>query len=614
MPSTEIFTNNASTTVSSGGTTAPASGTIETWTVASSASFPAASSVLGRQFHVADPALPTEKIKVAHVAGTTWTVTRGAEGTTPVAHSAGFTVVQVVTAGGLGAFEQEKSWQFRVEDYGAVGDGKVVADVATTSGSKVITSASAAFTQADVGKKVMINGANGTTDVPQVDTIASVQSATQATLTTNNAGATATGCQMVWGTDDTAAIKAAVDAAGVYALANTYFAEVVFAAKVYMLASGPTQVGNGSSTPTFNAQIPVPYPAADGTSRKLVIALTGAGDAGFVEYWMSTTPNLAGTVLVSTLTAPSTPDATFGIQSVVGGPSGSAGYGGGYANTKVSVEGIEVVCGVYTNLYAYDFGYLSAIHVDKSSAHTFAPSGVNGGTGPLLKDLRSQVAFQNKIGVGLRSPVNGNNADVTVPSFTSEGYPRALAIWDHFTGGRIFTFYNDVAIRIDTALGVSGTNHAITIEQLGAEAYNGGILAIGSGGAYVPVYITMDAETPGAGLAYDISDSGNILHGLIHWTDPISGRNVVVTGAGNVEIIDDTRNRGTMTAPAVPATGVASTPVYRHATVQVTGGTVTQIAIDGVNTGLTSGMFRLPSGKTMAITYSSVPTWRWWLD
>ena len=55
-------------------------------------------------FHVADQATgkTTEIIAVTNVSGTTWTVTRGAESTTPVTHSAGFTVYQVVTAGWLG--------------------------------------------------------------------------------------------------------------------------------------------------------------------------------------------------------------------------------------------------------------------------------------------------------------------------------------------------------------------------------------------------------------------------------------------------------------------------------------------------------------------------------
>jgi hypothetical protein len=102
----EVFANVASTTVSSGGTDAPVSGTVETWTVASSTGFPAASAtaVPATQFHVSDPDFPSEQIAVTSVSGTTWTVTRGSESTTPVQHASGFTVYAVTTAGGLEAF------------------------------------------------------------------------------------------------------------------------------------------------------------------------------------------------------------------------------------------------------------------------------------------------------------------------------------------------------------------------------------------------------------------------------------------------------------------------------------------------------------------------------
>lgn len=107
----ELFTNQATTTVTSGGTTAPSSGTSESWTVISSSSFPAASNSATppSQFHVADPATTvtaTEIIAVTNVSGTTWTVTRGAESTTPVAHTTGFTVQQVISAASLNAFAQ----------------------------------------------------------------------------------------------------------------------------------------------------------------------------------------------------------------------------------------------------------------------------------------------------------------------------------------------------------------------------------------------------------------------------------------------------------------------------------------------------------------------------
>jgi len=96
----ELFANSAFTTVTAGGTSAPASGTTEAWTVASSAAFPALAGGAqpATQFHVADPVTATELVAVTAVAGTTWTVTRGAEGTTPVTHAPGFTARQVVSA------------------------------------------------------------------------------------------------------------------------------------------------------------------------------------------------------------------------------------------------------------------------------------------------------------------------------------------------------------------------------------------------------------------------------------------------------------------------------------------------------------------------------------
>jgi hypothetical protein len=103
----ELYANDSATTVTSGGTIAGTAGTIESWTVASSASFPFASNAANppTQFHVADPAAPSEMVTVTNVAGTigaTWTVTRGAENTAPVAHAPGFTAIAVLTAGDLG--------------------------------------------------------------------------------------------------------------------------------------------------------------------------------------------------------------------------------------------------------------------------------------------------------------------------------------------------------------------------------------------------------------------------------------------------------------------------------------------------------------------------------
>jgi hypothetical protein len=511
-------------------------------------------------------------------------------------------------------------WQFSVDDaaYGAAGDGKIVTDAVTTSGSKVVTSATAAFTQADVGKHVMIHGGNGTATGPYLDVIASVDSATQVTLTTSNAGASASACPMVYGTDDVSAVQAAIAAAKTYALANGYFAEVVFGPYIYVLGSGPTQT---TSPAVQNSQLQVPFPDVGGATQKLVIAFTGAGPAGHVQYWESTAPNLAGTCLVSMTTAPSSADGTYGNQSVLGGPSGGGAFTGAFANTKVSVENLSVWCGAYTNQYAFDFAYLGGCYVRQCSAHIFAPPGVGGGKAPLLENLPADSNFQAAIGVGLRTPVTGNNADVVVDSFTCEGYSRGLYVYDHFTASRIFTIYNDVVLEIDTTLGVSGVEHRISIANLGCEQFNGGIRTVGSGGPYVPLAVNMDAEA--SGPAYDISDSGGILYGWVSWQDTTRSA-PTISGAANLKITNEAMGPGYWSgAPSVPATTVAQQNTsWRDAWVTLTSGgaAVTEIDVDGQATGLTLGTsgsvaVRVPGGKNITLTYASTaPTWKWWLD
>jgi hypothetical protein len=55
---TELFADRPQTTITSGGTDAPASGTTETLTPVPGTGFPAVSPASGSQFHIADPAAP----------------------------------------------------------------------------------------------------------------------------------------------------------------------------------------------------------------------------------------------------------------------------------------------------------------------------------------------------------------------------------------------------------------------------------------------------------------------------------------------------------------------------------------------------------------------------
>jgi hypothetical protein len=527
----------------------------------------------------------------------------------------------VQTAGAKGQAADAKHvhplqpWQFMPESYGAKGDGKVIGDAVLASNT-TLTSATAGFTSADTGKYIMINGGSGTANIPLITTITFVN-ATTVTLG-SAASVSGSGFQAVYGTDDTAAINSAVTAAGNYALANKFYAEVAFGAKIYVLATGPTQTGNGTTTPTFNAQIPLPFPNANGTTQKLVIALTGANDNAAIQYWLSTTPNLAGTALVSMTTAPLTPSATFGRQSVIGGPSGGAGFSGSFANVKAIVKGISVWCPIFTNQIAFGFGYLSGARVDGCSAQVFAPA--NAGQHPYLSDLPGSSVFQNStIGIGLQAPLVGNNDDVTVPSFAVEGYETGLWVADHFTAGRIAELYVDLGILIDQTHSISGTAHVVTIANWSLEQYNGGLRANGGGGSYCMVDIVLDAETvSGVDPAYDVSDAGNTLYGRLAWSDPLRIHLYpIVTGAPNLKIVNGRLGPGAWSgAPAVPASTVAQQNTsWRDAVVVVTGGTVSAVSVDGVAQGYAATGFTVivPAGKNITLTYTVAPTWKWTL-
>lgn len=99
-----------------------------------------------------------------------------------------------------------------VKAHGAVGDLTFVDDVGMTNGSATLTSASGAFSIADIGKHVFVEGA-GVAGADLKTTISARISATQVTLTTA-ASTTVVSKNAAWGTDDSDAIQEALDEGG----------------------------------------------------------------------------------------------------------------------------------------------------------------------------------------------------------------------------------------------------------------------------------------------------------------------------------------------------------------------------------------------------------------
>ena len=128
MAAIETFADFPSTTVAAGASGMFTSGQADTWTVAGTAGFAAASTGV-TQFHIADPAANTEIITVSNISstasGTVWSVVRGADSTTPVSHAAGFTIQQVVSAGVLTSFGQLDTTAGDIAALGSISAGSV---------------------------------------------------------------------------------------------------------------------------------------------------------------------------------------------------------------------------------------------------------------------------------------------------------------------------------------------------------------------------------------------------------------------------------------------------------------------------------------------------------
>lgn len=67
-----------------------------------------------------------------------------------------------------------------------------------------------------------------------------------------------------------------------------------------------------------------------------------------------------------------------------------------------------------------------------------------------------------------------------------------------------------------------------------------------------------------------------------------------------------------VTAPSVPASGTPVTnPSPLPVSVVITGGTMTNVVVNGVSVGTGAGTYTLPAGAAITLTYTVAPTWSW---
>lgn len=396
--------------------------------------------------------------------------------------------------------------------------------------------------------------------------------------------------------NDADALYDTMTAAYAYAAGSDAAFAVVTGAGVTDL--GSTATTKGGST-LGNAVMPLPVHAPAG--RKVTLFMKGPAPATALVHWQQTTPQRWPWTIRSTLTGQAV-DGTWGAPSVIGGPTPQGGYGestGVFNNLHVVFDGVAVQAPLNPTVCAFDLRGLCEVTVGHAAAIADGTPAQMNGTPP-----------SNNWSTGLLMPQNLNNDLCVIDSFSCEGFYLGSALGEHTAAQRLASIYCHDGVFFDCS---GFGNHGYWVGNISVEIATNGI--IGGGTAdHGPVAINvgmLDTES----VTTHIYDPNNALGGILYFCDNNDTVDApTVNGGANLEIIAARYPRGAATAPAVPANNdTLVNPFYRHADVLITGGTVTQVTIDGATTGLTSGWFPVRSGGSIKITHSSAPTWKWWL-
>ena len=175
--------------------------------------------------------------------------------------------------------------------FGVVADGQFVYDAVSHDGVNTITSASANFTQADVGKVVFGIDNTGAPTSPPQGVITAVLSANEIEVS-NASTASKTAVTLGWGTDDTAACEAAWSAAVAAQVYLTLPDGYIFVqSSLFNITTGQSlALTKGLGLMSDGASILVPTPRFDfssaPTTTSALFANWGSGGAGeFPNYF-----------------------------------------------------------------------------------------------------------------------------------------------------------------------------------------------------------------------------------------------------------------------------------------------------------------------------------------
>lgn len=393
--------------------------------------------------------------------------------------------------------------------------------------------------------------------------------------------------------NDTAAIQAAIDAAASYAAANNSYAEVLFPPATYLISSAARTDRSG------NAQLALPI--VSGTNNKLTIALIGVEDAASMPHWNATSPQMNGVVLQSTWNA-TDQSGSSNEASVIGGPTLPNGYVSGavYSNCNIVIKGIQVQVphtARGSDTSGIDLRGMANAHLD--SVAVFAA-----GTPNQLNATYTTPGWN----FGIAMPVPGNNDLSIMNNCSVEGATYGFYLGEHLVADRLAAIYCYTGLLGGPFFSSVGQFHNNHISSASVEACVNAVNIVGSGKVIIETLSTegnMTHVKDNTGSAVGYVGLGGIIN------------TITVTDPTKIKVVYLDQGPGAVTAPAMSAsTTVLRNPFWRDSAVQVANGTATvsDIKVDGASVLAGPGMVIVPSGKSIAVTYSGgTPTWAWTL-
>lgn len=432
-------------------------------------------------------------------------------------------------------------WLFDVTKYGAEADVKMIADGTITSGSSTLTSASGGFAGAVVGMSILVNRAGATGVTAHSTTIATVASANSITITAP-AVTTATNTVVFFGTDDTVACNAAIDAAEAYLATGATYAEV-FTPRFCALAGALRTNKSGNGLLVFGT-----HPVTS-VKRHLVFSGPSAGGAA-VRHWQQLVPQMGGAGYVAFNVYASTAAQISNINvsgnpAIICGPNEGSGFGVGavYANYNLIVRNLSLL-NAHSD-WGLTYGAINAWGCANAQIENVSVGTAGVVTG---SDYISPGALGNGLSIGVMLPAPGNNDLVHVTNLSIQGgYTYAMFLTEHGIVDRYMALYCWAGIvAVGSYAGSVGSVHAMKIISCSVEQCTNEIYIYGVGSEGIGPTLDIDqfsTETSSFVVTGTTTAALAASRGTVKITGLFDETGVSATSALGLRLVDGQKSR-----------------------------------------------------------------------